>query len=712
MKKNIEKLVLSIKKKLFGRKSETGIMRLCDITNMPKLDDLEDTNLYVEYKNKYVQVLNENKTYTSADFDLEDLKGQVEMYTGLLTRACYDESLEIASIVNFKNKQLLEKKVDLELLNIKLRVYMAEIKSIIEKVKCLLVAFDEIRVDLESQKQKKKNKIFYLNNIFQKSYIDSNISTIVEIINQLINTKVIVENMYRAASLTMETALKNIQNILNFIDSKGIMPDKKFEKEVVLRRRKRIRKDVAVIDDLEEVQVKKKKAFITVNEVALEKYVYSHKDKLQALRDEVIKKLSQYDFEDLKKELKWVKKAESVYKVFSRYGRDIVSRDDLIMLYYLKFEILTSDLNNLMPIFPCNGLEEKVYEEIIFDLIDNILNDRLNKLDIFGSKKGQAVSLIEKILKDGRDKFIPQKIVQNEGFILLLYYYRKDFESFMEEFLEEKRSKTDESLSLSLYNLIGSLKIDSWFEGKIEQTNYKTVFKLIEWNKTKGIFSLELSYLEANRSILYNMYLLNCLYESINKKYEEYYFLPCGITQIDSQRIQDKLYKKINQDSSGKVLVFPKTLKSITSDKEIFSGIVGIVINDELEEIPDYIWAKVKKIEFRDYLNSKILHSEKWLDYFLRVSIRYVLVDSVLKPDEHFLKMNLAVLNIDELVLSDEAESVTLNKEDLQDIMFSCIFDIQNHHYCIPVEMYECVLKSLKEKVNQKRKSDFVKHFK
>lgn len=96
-----------------------------------------------------------------------------------------------------------------------------------------------------------------------------------------------------------------------------------------------------------------------------------------------------------------------------------------------------------MPIFPCNGLEEKVYEETIFDLIDNILNDRLNKLAIFGSKKGQAVLLIEKKLKDGRDKFIPQKIVHNEGFILLLYYYRKDFESFMEEFLEEKISKTD-----------------------------------------------------------------------------------------------------------------------------------------------------------------------------------------------------------------------------------------------------------------------------
>lgn len=77
-------------------------MRLCDVTNMPRIDDLEDSKLYSEYKNKYLQVLNKNKTFSSADFDLEDLKGQVEMYTGLLTRACYDESLEIASIVNFK----------------------------------------------------------------------------------------------------------------------------------------------------------------------------------------------------------------------------------------------------------------------------------------------------------------------------------------------------------------------------------------------------------------------------------------------------------------------------------------------------------------------------------------------------------------------------------------------------------------------------------
>lgn len=606
---------------------------------------------------------------------------------------------------------MLEKKIDLELLSIKLKVYLFEIKNIIEKIKCLLVAFDEIRVSLESQKHR-NNKKFYLNDIFKTNYMDSKISTVIEIINQLMSTKIIVDNMYRAACLTLETALINIQNVLNFINSKRIEIDKKTEKEIILKKRKKIRKRVSAIKGLAEVQVKNKKSYIIINEMEIEKYVYSHSDELETLRFEVRNKLAQHSFEDLKNGLRWVKEAESVYKVFSRYGRDVVSRDDLIMLYYLKFEILTSDLNNLMPIFPCNGLEEKVYEEIIFDLIDNILNDRLNKLNIFGSKKGQAVSLIEKILKDGRDKFISQKIVHNEGFILLLYYYRNDFESFMEEFLEETRSKTDESLSLSLYNLIGSLNIDSWFGGKIEQTNYKTIFKLIEWNKTKGIFSLELSYLEDNRSRLYNMYLLNCLYESLNKKYEEYYFLPSGITQIDSQSIQDKLYKKINQDSSGKVLVCPKTLKSITSDKEIFSEIVGIVINDELEEIPDYIWAKVKKIEFRDYLNSKILHSEKWLDYFLRVSIRYVIADSVLKPDEHFLKMNLAVLNIDELVLSDETESVTLNKEDLQDIMFSCIFDIQNQHYCIPVEMYECVLESLKEKVDQKRKSGFVKHFK
>lgn len=710
MKNNIEKLFLSIKEKFFGKKP-TGIMRLCDVTNMPRIDDLEDSNLYLEYKNKYLQVLNKNKTFSSADFDLEDLKGQVEMYTGLLTRACYDESLEIASIVNFKNKQLLEKKIDLELLSIKLKVYLFEIKNIIEKIKCLLVAFDEIRVSLESQKHR-NNKKFYLNDIFRTNYMDSKISTVIEIINQLMSTKIIVDNMYRAACLTLETALINIQNVLNFINSKRIEIDKKTEKEIILKKRKKIRKRVSAIKGLAEVQVKNKKSYIIINEMELEKYVYSHSDELETLRFEVRNKLAQHSFEDLKNGLRWVKEAESVYKIFSRYGRDIVSRDDLIMLYYLKFEILTSDLNNLMPIFPCNGLEEKVYEEIIFDLIDNILNDRLNKLAIFGSKKGQAVSLIEKILKSGRDKFIPQKIVHNEGFILLLYYYRKNFESFLEEFLEEKRSKTDESLSLSLYNLIASQDIDSWFGGVIEQTNYKTVFKLIEWNKIKGVFNLELSYLEANRISLYNIYLLNRLYESVNKKYEEYYFLPSGITYIDSQSIDDKLYYKIKQDSSGKVLVCPKTLKNITSDKEIFSGIVGIVINDELEDIPDYIWTKVKKIEFRDYLNSKILHSKKWLDYFLRVSIRYVITDSFLKPDEHFLKVNLASLNIDELVLSDEAGSLALNKEDLQDIKFSCAFDAHNYRYYIPDEMYKGVLESLKEKVDQKRKSGFVKHFK
>lgn len=69
MKNHIEKLFLSIKEKLFGRKL-TGIMRLCDITALPKIDDLEDTNLYIEYKNKYAQVLNKNKTFTSAYFSM------------------------------------------------------------------------------------------------------------------------------------------------------------------------------------------------------------------------------------------------------------------------------------------------------------------------------------------------------------------------------------------------------------------------------------------------------------------------------------------------------------------------------------------------------------------------------------------------------------------------------------------------------------------
>lgn len=713
-----------------------GILRLSDIVDIPDIKDVKDSSLVDAFIIEYMKKLEEDKTYLSKDIESDEIKRKVEMYTDLITSACYDESLETASLVNLKKEELLEKKVSMELLNVKLRVYLEEIDKLVDRVNCLLIAFDEIRCELESKQ--KKRKIFRLSELTPKTYLNSKIDSVIETINSLMSTKITISNMQNAANLTVDTTLINIDNILNYISLKGYTLDKESEKKIIAGKKRKISKSIKALPDLEEIEIKKKKTYIVLNEVRLEEYIYSHKSLIEDLNSQILEKLSKdiIDINDWEEESKWINNVERIYKVFSYYGRDLVKEEDMRLLYEFKFEVFTFNINN--PYLPhCNGFEKKVYEDIIFDMINNILSDRLNTLEIFGSKRGQAVEIIKAILKGKHQRFIPQAIARSEGFVLLLYYHRKNIESFMEDYLENYTTNRG-GLSMSLSRFASRLDLEPFFKNDYEGANCKTVFKLIEWGKVKKRFNMELDFIIENKPIFYNLYLLNQLYESVMPYYQENYVLPEGMELFTFNSLNPELRKKILNDSKGKTLVCPKSLKVITGNA-YFCDLKGVVLNYGLKDLisPAFIACDIERVDIPATVENIDMKAFRWedivyLNIYKPLDWKSIDIKALLEPiltqyinvyNKEHLRYKKTLIRLDQIIKLEymkfytlEGKSIYLYKEDFSKV--NIIFDIKDfgespmaHRYRAGLndKEYERIIKRLDEIISPQLGEDTTK---
>ena len=388
--------------------------------------------------------------------------------------------------------------------------------------------------------------------------------------------------------------------------------------------------------------------FIAIIEQKLEIYVYTHPEMLEELKIKVrqldyeVSRKVNYDFEDennpkffpnkndVRKRkyelLEQIKELELLYKVFSKYGRNLVIKDDLETLYETKFKILTFDILEVDEIDILSNTtftELECYQEIIFKKIETILKGENPNVNCFipggtincDKSLTDIIGYITKALKDGENEFSPYKILQDKKLLSLLLAF--DEENGIKYFFRSNYV----SLSRYDYHLNLYKEIFKWNDNVSLETLYKIMRANIKTNKVK----LDLAYFIDKCEPLY--YLFDLYDEYKGYLSEDKYYLPEGITEIyfDSyfgQNIMKKPHIKrndgveelvvyIRKRAGKKPFVMPKTMKSIRGKLFDYINIETLILNEELETLGADFDQKAKSV----YLPSSLVCYPFYIDF-------------------------------------------------------------------------------------------------
>jgi len=281
---------------------------------------------------------------------------------------------------------IIDEKLDLSIKCFKLCFYLEKVRELIIEAKLRLIALNELLNERILSKNKKNVIINEINNL---QYLLHNFN-----IQEMTMLKAMHNNLTNISTLEIKTYLENINNP-NISEA---------EEEVITKRLRDVREmALLVIPDilgyLESLNLNPK-VLIASLEQELEMYVYTHKSDLTKLREEaykiyyninskVILNIDELSLESLNfietidyikrhrvEYLDRIKELELRYKMFSIYGRNLVTEEEIKDLYKCKFHVLTVDILGSNFILPesITYSEQEIYQEIVFDLINKLVN--------------------------------------------------------------------------------------------------------------------------------------------------------------------------------------------------------------------------------------------------------------------------------------------------------------------------------------------------
>lgn len=571
---------------------------LNDIVPMPKRTDFHNNQSKLDeidfYIAEYLKLLKLNKTITSIDLMPEYLHKYKNIYTDLLLNLCIEDD----SGISF---DLIEDtgNYDIEQLNImikciKLMLYQQEVEFLEEKTRIRLVALNEILENLLNGR------------LFTRVKSKELIHSLLNEISNLHSALIVFMNQRIAMKMESENYLKNLSTSYNFesIDVK--------DNSLIEERLKGLRNVFNIINPeelkrLESMNLNPRLLIATI-EQKLEIYVYTHPETLESLKKKVkeisyeVNRKATYDFEDenaprfvdAKKDIKKRKKQflsqiqelEILYKVFSKYGRNLVKKDDLRELYEVKFKILTSDILDVDKVDILSNatfIELECYQEIIFKKIEDILKGKNQNVNFFipggtvncDKSLTDIIGYIAKTLKDGENEFLPSKILQDKKPLSLLLAF--DEENGLADFFEKNY------VSLDKYSKIVNFYNDyfTWWNVPLS-----TIYRLMRLNIAVDKKVPYLIKYINDYEPLYYLFILYDEYVNISLEYK----LPEGLIKArfnsspankEEMNIMDYIRKKAGK----KTIIMPSSLQSIQGPLFDKTYSKSIILNDGLRRL-------------------------------------------------------------------------------------------------------------------------------
>lgn len=514
-------------KKLFSRDKDvvySQLMRLRDTVHIRSRNELRDNELEMleEYKKSIQDKLN-SKVLFSGDLDIDYFKQEMDMYIELVVNLFLKEDSVFDNIDNYSERLNLVVKAK------KKDLYLQNILDIREAIELRIIALEEILNEISifntikrRAVSNKLDELLVLANVFQTQgeaiFIDAN------------------ANIRMADTLEEDTSL---------VRSKLVMLEEMFR--VMLSDKVEHYNSESFPSDIDRI------AYI---ERELEIWVYKHKDIIKYIEEG----LESYSYNGSNGTLRDFRELELRVRVFSDYGRDLVSDELIKKLYRIKFGIITKDLihdYHEMRFKNLNYVELEQYKEIIFEKISNILIGKNEVLsNLLGSEYGVYVKLIVNVLKDGEKEYDWYKILNSK--FLLSFLISLESEKGILEFFRFTKDKKDNG---------------PFFDNEV-----------FTWESEIPLESIfEVSSIENSLSKLYQK-----LFIPIREKYDypNVYRMPEGIVSINCTKSKTSdLLEKIRSLSEGKVVYTPSTLKRINGDIFGVHQFKLLKLNEGLEKL-------------------------------------------------------------------------------------------------------------------------------
>lgn len=513
VKRGLGMNVFSIVRNLF-KKKETGITKIGDNVNIRSRSDLSDFDVQKldVFKKEYLDKLR-NRILFSGDLDENEFKTTMDMYIELVLNLFLKEFSEFESIEEYSEQLYLVLKSK------KLGLYLHDILGVINEIELRIIALEEILNEMKSFNVSKRRAIN----------------------NKLENMLLLFHTFQVQREAIFMDAVSNIK----LASTQNEILDEK----MVLEKRDRLFKMFSIMLPNRIPYFRSENFESVLDEIAylereLEIGVFKHKDVIKYIEDMI----DTYSINNVT--LKDIQELELRIRVFSDYGRDLVSDELLDKLYKKKFGVVTKDIiksydenyfKNL------SFIEIDKYKEIIFSKINDIAmgnNQILTKA--FGKDYGYYVRIIVDILKDGDVQFDFYKILTSK--FLLSFLVSLDSEESIVDFF--RLTKQDCSLYEGLYFGEDIFKWDN-------DLSLQTLSILMD-------FSLEkFDILSLGKKLLSSFY---------KEKTSSCYSLPEGISEINCNlNKSNPLLDHIRENSKDKAVYMPSTLKYINGD--IFGGV-------------------------------------------------------------------------------------------------------------------------------------------
>jgi len=583
--------------------------------------DIESLRKIDEYKKEYLKTLRLTRTITSVDIMPEELHNYQNIYLDLLMNLFEEDNNE----VSFESPDdIIDEELDLSIKCLKLRLYLEHVRELVIETKLRLIALNEILKEKKLSKTRENAVLNEINNLQHSLFIFQN--------QEWLMIKAIHNNLINIKNIDFKTFLENIDN-QNIEEVNDEVIDKRLEevREMAL----------SVIPDivgyLESLNLSPKMLIATL-EQELEIYVYTHKDDLKVLSEEtenLATTLVDLSLEELQKEQKayidTIHILELRYKIFSKYGRKLITKEEIEELYKSKFKVLISDifedtyngvLNN------ATKMELRCFCEILFKIVANLIKGDNKQVSELAKINGITYSYIEKLII----AFLNESGSFDYEGLLQLYNKEKlqlliaiEFTSFQTFFTKVLGDKVTYCLNYPDFTFS---EMFHWNSFKLP---LRTIYHILNWHIKAGFIK------EKSIGPIYSLYKLYMSTEDSNV-----YKLPEGLWSIYvSKDVKDNkklmtLVKIIRKEAKDKNVILPSSLKHFygnlfgNSAKTIIlnnglevldytalseANITELILPSSLKEVSFSSWPRISPqvIKFNDYQNSHILNDDSQL---------------------------------------------------------------------------------------------------
>ena len=694
--------------KLFKKdNSKTAIINLDEVIKLPNRCDINDESLLSKIdkcKDEYTELLKIKGYILPNLLSSKQLRDEINMNIDLIVKQY------------FTDEELPNDKVTLITKYLKLKLYLVKLDKLGNEVLTRLIALKEI----------KDEKIIISNN--KRHRISYEINSLLIIMNMFSSQRNALEkesNIYHDKILSYDNGLSLNKDDMTAVNEKL--------------------SDVIELVNFAHPEINTSEYNGLSGLVALERlleiFAYQNKELIPEYKNIINQRnnnsfvvLSAEDTLEYNSEIKFFKNLELQYRIFYEYGRNIITDDDLLELYRLKFRFLTrkfnvNDYNIELLTERTTDMEYMCYKTLVEELIEKIVSDKDKKIkEMFGENTRTAISYMKKVLKNGTNMFDPDKILNDKLLFMSLLAFCNPFtmyQNFFTNFVINPEVEYPKLFPSYMKNLTylhnelfvwnGLIPLDTLF--KIDNINYLIGYHCIDNYSNLGKYSFmdKIIYLKK----LYR--LINYPKNDFIKEYQLYnnysmdsiivktFYLPEGIKEIFYPSEKEvRFLKKLMSNAEGANVCFPKSLTKLYNG-DIFENVPvnSITLNEGLEELnlsifknqkmkkitipstvkginivgPDFsLPGNIVELEFQNFKESQLLNNRIALEKLLNYCITLT-------------KLGSAFFNITKIYLIDEN-----NKSYSMDLK-SIESEVNRIDYCTSQETLNIVIEKFKEQV-------------